>query len=180
MSKDIWSGHARWLFRLQWSPGGEECIWPDRQDELQHAWWNPPSALSHQKVEDMQSSPNIVDEKPPMEPEDAFNTTLRYRQARIHHHEYKFRNNPLQELYCYILPPHLFVPFSSQLSDANFPRGWICSACGRMNFQKAIRHRKCPSKKCKVCLSRSQVAASRIYVSVRVSKRNHITLIYSL
>ena len=152
-SAAITAGQVRWRFHLQWSPGGEEPLWPNMQEELKHPWWHPPrpvpppAGISEHKLPKASKLPQL----PPPEPEDDFPTTSRYRTARVQHHEYQFRHHPIQEVYYYIVPAHLMTPFSSQMSDASFPCGWVCTKCGRMNFQKAIRHRKCASQVCKVC-----------------------------
>jgi hypothetical protein len=143
-SRDYDAGQVRWKFRLQWSSGGEEGIFPNRRGELTHAWWSPPPhpcvSQGKEKGSENESS----------DPEDTFPTTLKYRELRTQNSEYKWRHSPLQDLYYCLFPAHILMPFNSQLPDINFPRGWICSTCGRMNFQAAIRHRKCPSPLCKV------------------------------
>jgi hypothetical protein len=133
---------------LQWAPGGEKgTLAEGNAYELQHPWWDPPSPV--------QEAPN---EKPsadkvPKEVDDleaSFPTTARYRDARIRHHEYQFRHLPLDDLYQSVIPLNLLIPFGREYMDTSFPRGWFCKDCGRLNFQAALRHRKCLSSFCKV------------------------------
>ena len=145
-SRDYDTGQVRWKFRLQWSSGGEESIFPKHRDELTHAWWSPPPPCHVTKGKGKGSENEPLDP----DPEDSFPTTLKYRELRTQNSEYKWRRSPLKDLYYCLFPAHILMPFTSQLPDINFPRGWICSTCGRMNFQAAIRHRKCPGPLCKV------------------------------
>lgn len=147
-SPDFISGQVRWRFRLLWSPGGEEGVWPKRTEELNYPWWSLP--VSMQKGVTSVIKDDKDDKELPPDPEDGFPTTLQYRELRQQNPEFQWRFQPVQELYHYLFPPHLLMPFSAQTSDLNFPRGWICPTCGRMNFQKAMRHRKCPGSQCKV------------------------------
>ena len=147
----------QWRFHLQWAPGGEEAILPSSKNfNLQYPWWEPLPAPSP-KVEEPEDREIIPEETTdpiqvePEEPEDAIPTTARYRDARLRHHEYKFRHSPLSDLYHSVVPQHLLVPFGPMYLDSSFPRGWLCDFCGRLTFQAALRHRKCPSSFCKVC-----------------------------
>lgn len=141
-SKDVVSGRVRWRFRIQWSAGGEESLWPDRVDVLKHPWWSP----VHESPADAPGS--AIDLQRIAKPEDEFPTI--HQNSCKQNDEYKCKDNSLQELYYYLLPAHLLKPFTALLPDANFPRGWVCRKCGRMNFQRSMRRRKCPSASCKV------------------------------
>ncbi|KAF6743756.1 hypothetical protein DFP72DRAFT_1177627 [Ephemerocybe angulata] len=59
-----------------------------------------------------------------------------------------YRSAPGTELYSSLLPQPLLAEFNSFISNDVFPSGWFCSACGKVNFQVAMRHRKCTSLKC--------------------------------
>ncbi|KAF9524400.1 hypothetical protein CPB83DRAFT_861299 [Crepidotus variabilis] len=143
------TGHVRWRFRLQWSPGGENVLWPNDLKMLERPWWVLPATKD--VVRDTRSISKLVPPLPssPPEPEDEFNTPYRYRSLRTQYPEYQWRHHPLNDLYFYLFPQHLLVTFNPYLSDGNFPRGWVCLACQRINFQKAIRHRKCTGPACK-------------------------------
>ena len=86
----------------------------------------------------------------PFEPESTFDTTLRYREARLSNVNYKFRHAHFRELYHSLVPLQLLAPYGRTVLDSSFPRGWLCQTCGKMNFQKALRHRVCSSSFCKV------------------------------
>ncbi|KAF8959621.1 hypothetical protein BDZ97DRAFT_1837174 [Flammula alnicola] len=140
------SGQVQWRFRLKWAAGGEESILPKRDNvNFDHPWWNPPSVLPASTSGVEQAPEENVPETALDDlddPENSFPTTARYRTARLSHHEYN-------ELYSSVIPLHLLVPYGVQVIDNSFPRGWFCKDCGRMNFQAALRHRKCPSSFCK-------------------------------
>ena len=152
-------GQVQWRFHLEWAPGGEEIILPDHpKDSLDWPWWNekakgPPLSVAPEtptaqeaETRDMPSQ-NAAQAD---EPENRYPTTSKYRQARMSNHEYKFRHCPLSEAYDSVVPEQVLAPFGRQHSDRVFPRGWLCTKCGRLNFQQALRHRKCPSSLCKV------------------------------
>lgn len=88
----------------------------------------------------------------PFEPESAFDTTPRYRVARLSNANYKFRHAHFGELYHSLVPLQLLIPYGRTGLDSSFPRGWLCKTCGKMNFQAALRHRVCSSSFCKVRL----------------------------
>ncbi|KAF5341226.1 hypothetical protein D9611_005925 [Ephemerocybe angulata] len=69
-----------------------------------------------------------------------------YLHARQAHPSY--RSAPGTELYASLLPQPLLAEFNSFISNDVFPSGWFCAACGKVNFQVAMRHRKCQSMKC--------------------------------
>ncbi|KAF9483051.1 hypothetical protein BDN70DRAFT_359669 [Pholiota conissans] len=151
------SGRVRWKFHLQWAPGGEGLIFPQKSpSDLEYPWWNPPSPsqeLQEKRNTELEAG-EIPEEEPKKDfeaddPESTYLSTPRYRDARTRNHEYKFRNLPLGDLYDSVVPMHLLMPFGEDYMDLSFPRGWCCAECGRMNFQAALRHRKCPSSLCK-------------------------------
>ena len=88
----------------------------------------------------------------PYEPEDTFDTTPRYRVARMSNVNYEFRHAHFRELYHSLVPLQLLAPYGRTVLDSSFPRGWLCEDCGKMNFQAALRHRVCSSSYCKVRL----------------------------
>ena len=88
----------------------------------------------------------------PFEPESTFDTTPRYRVARLSNVNYDFRHAHFRELYHSLVPLQLLAPYGRTVLDSSFPRGWLCKACGKMNFQAALRHRVCSSSFCKVRL----------------------------
>ncbi|KAF6752109.1 hypothetical protein DFP72DRAFT_906140 [Ephemerocybe angulata] len=69
-----------------------------------------------------------------------------YLHARQVHPSY--RSGPGTELYASLLPQPLLAEFNSFISNDVFPSGWFCAAGGKVNFQVAMRHRKCQSMKC--------------------------------
>jgi hypothetical protein len=88
----------------------------------------------------------------PFEPESTFDTTSRYRVARLSNVNYEFRHAHFRELYHSLVPLQLLAPYGRTVLDSSFPRGWLCETCGKMNFQAALRHRACSSSLCKVRL----------------------------
>ena len=88
----------------------------------------------------------------PYEPESTFDTTLRYRVARLSNVNYEFRHTHFREIYQSLVPLQLLAPYGRTVLDSSFPRGWLCETCGKMNFQAALRHRVCSSSFCKVRL----------------------------
>jgi hypothetical protein len=88
----------------------------------------------------------------PFEPESTFDTTPRYREARLSNINYKFRHAHFRDLYHSLVPLQLLAPYGRTVLDSSFPRGWLCETCGKMNFQAALRHRLCSSSLCKVRL----------------------------
>ncbi|KAF8885099.1 hypothetical protein CPB84DRAFT_143657 [Gymnopilus junonius] len=158
------SGRVEWRFRLRWAPGGEEFIMPNISPEvLEDPWWRPPykppPPLFSATDEDIAASsqPPVPSAPPnfraatqqPEEPEDHVPTTSKYRQARLVHHEYQFRHHHFRELYESLLPTYLLAPFGKTVRDLSFPRGWLCNICGKVNYQRALRHRYCTSTVCK-------------------------------
>ena len=167
------SGEVEWRFRLQWAPGGEEFILPNLDAQiLEDPWWRPPykpPALAYPVAENTwattppsempaRASNFATTTQQPEEPEEHYPTTAKYRQARVSHHEYKFRHHHFRELYESLLPTYLLAPFGKNVRDLSFPRGWLCATCGKVNFQKAMRHRYCTSIACKVGLQPAIVA----------------------
>ncbi|KDR80981.1 hypothetical protein GALMADRAFT_222574 [Galerina marginata CBS 339.88] len=146
------SGHVEWRLRLRWAPGGEEFIMPEVDPkDLEHPWWNPSADANSPSNETVTASVATVLPMIPIpskEPEDDFPTAPHYRQARIAHPEYKFRHHHFRELYESVLPTYLLAPFGRQVRDLSFPRGWFCLECGKINFQSALRHRRCNSAAC--------------------------------
>lgn len=88
----------------------------------------------------------------PFEPESTFDTTPRYREARLSNVNYKFRHVHFRKLYHSLVPLPLLAPYGRTVLDSSFPRGWLCESCGKMNFQAALRHRMCSSSFCKARL----------------------------
>jgi hypothetical protein len=88
----------------------------------------------------------------PFEPESTFDTTPRYRVARLSNVNYKFRHVHFRKLYHSLVPLQLLAPYGRTVLDSSFPPGWLCETCGKMNFQAALRHRVCSSSFCKVRL----------------------------
>ena len=86
----------------------------------------------------------------PYEPESTFDTTPRYRLARLSNVNYEFRHTHFREFYHSLVPLQLLAPCGRTVLDSSFPRGWLCETCGKMNFQAALRHRVCSSSFCKV------------------------------
>ena len=86
------------------------------------------------------------------EPESTFDTTPRYRVARLSNANYEFRHAHFRELYHSLVPLQLLTPYGRRALDSSFPRGWLCKSCGKMNFQAALRHRVCSSSFCKARL----------------------------
>ena len=92
------------------------------------------------------------DRTAPYEPESTFDTTPRYRRARLSNVNYQFRDAHFRERYHSLVPLQLLAPYGHTVLDTSFPRGWLCETCGKMNFQAALRHRMCSSSFCKVRL----------------------------
>jgi hypothetical protein len=176
------TGRVNWRFRLQWSAGGEEWILPNHDKRLlEYPWWKPPPPLSILPLEAQIPSldadnpglfrdisaepftPSMVsnfdfqsrsdkDPAAPFEPENTFDTTPRYRTARVSNVNYAVRHEPLRKLYHSHVPLQLLAPYGCKVLDSSFPWGWLCKTCGKMNFQAALRHRVCSSSFCKVGL----------------------------
>lgn len=144
-------GNVAWKFRLQWTPGGEESFMCNHDPySLGHPWWipiprQPPTKDGRHAMQQVALNANFK-----WESEDSHSTTPRYRMARTCHPDYKFRNRPVGELYSSLLPLSLLAPFGPSVMDTTFPRGWYCTWCGKLNFQAALRQRKCSSSRCKV------------------------------
>ncbi|KAH9479125.1 Protein RCC2-like protein [Psilocybe cubensis] len=150
------SGQVKWLFRLQWRPGGEEFIMPDTDPlTLEYPWWvqrldlnkDEKTELEEQNSPDKESLAEAT--QTPSDPEDDYPTTPKYRQARVTNHEYEFRHDHYRLIYESLLPISLLAPFGPFVLDSGFPRGWLCANCGRVNYQAALRHRICGSSSCK-------------------------------
>ncbi|KIM39562.1 hypothetical protein M413DRAFT_447045 [Hebeloma cylindrosporum] len=157
-STGLIKGNVEWKFRLQWTPGGEESLKPCQLDDpnrldfhaLGSPWWAPKSRSRH--VRGAPSPPQLKVELNPglkRDSEDDYLTTPKYRLARMGHPDYKFRDRPVGELYSCLLPLTLLAPFGPAVMDTTFPRGWYCLMCGKLNFQAALRQRKCSSSFCK-------------------------------
>lgn len=111
-------------------------------------YFTPPLVVSNTEYQ----STCDKDRTAPFEPESTFDTTPRYRAARLSNVNYKFRHAHLRELYHSHVPLQLLAPYGRTVLDSSFPRGWLCETCGKMNFQAALRHRMCSSSFCKVRL----------------------------
>ncbi len=121
-----------WRFRLKWSSGGEYLL-SDNIDAVSRPWWRK-------------------DPYPPQEGVTSVSTE-HYQKRRDEHTTTYPQFGDIGQNYNCLIPLHLLHMPGEVDDDANFPSGWFCSNCGRLNPQVYFRHRLCPSKSCKVSLT---------------------------
>ncbi len=126
-----------WRFSLEWVPGGEDQLKDDEQGEdhewptrIMRPWWEP----EHPQQPDQhpQFGPSQGAASPiPESRHDTILTLLNPRYSRL------------------LLPLPLLAPFSeNSTATGNFPAGYYCTACGRINVQRFLRHRICEGATC--------------------------------
>ncbi|KAG2012214.1 hypothetical protein CC2G_012249 [Coprinopsis cinerea AmutBmut pab1-1] len=71
-----------------------------------------------------------------------------YMQAKMEHPNWHLRDIPHWDMYFSLVPSSMLAGLDSCIPDDAFPTGWFCSECGMVNFQRAMRHRRCGSKAC--------------------------------
>jgi hypothetical protein len=154
---------VRWRFRVEWVRGGE-YMFRDAQREVDvgRPWWvsssrsKPLSSVSsrnkgyHRKSgKDEVRTPELYlahwrahpsySRSLPVRPSSSTDATLTVPE------DDNTKEDPSLEL----LPiTFTATPFNVFLSPDAFPTGWFCAACGKVNAQNAMRHRRCASLLC--------------------------------
>lgn len=129
-----------WRFKLRWEPGGEGWQIRDRH-KLTSPWWN-----SKLKAQELSILPRADLEDSDDE------STLTYRLARRANPNFARRHCYLDQAFSSVLPLHLLAPINAEIPDTALPRGWHCEDCGKLNFRYYLRHRRCSSSYCQVCV----------------------------
>lgn len=120
-----------WRFRLKWSLGGEYVL-SDNIDTVLRPWWREYSHPLKEEITDV--------------------STEHYQKRRDEHTTAYPQFGDVGQNYNSLIPLHLLHMPGEVDDDANFPSGWFCMNCGRLNPQVYFRHRLCLSKSCKVLL----------------------------
>ncbi|KAH9053244.1 hypothetical protein EDB87DRAFT_278365 [Lactarius vividus] len=120
------TGQRAWRFTLEWVPGGEDQLKDDKQGDLEWStrimrpWWEPEPPQQPDQSESSQSAASPT-------PESCHETGV----SRL------------------LLPLPLLAPFTENATaSGNFPVGYYCTACGRINVQRFLRHRVCEGSGC--------------------------------
>lgn len=130
----------------------------------------PPSALQSSLSPEAPPVPSQSTSPPAPAPEDEaecsttkdkesplfkIDTPSIYLHVRKSHSTYGVEHTLVESGFYSLVPESLLSLFASFLSNEAFPSGWFCTTCGKVNFQAAMRHRKCSSLGCsKVCIHR--------------------------
>ncbi|KAJ2936980.1 hypothetical protein H1R20_g87, partial [Candolleomyces eurysporus] len=93
-------------------------------------------AESGSKEDNSDSSPPKID------------TPQIYLHLRKAHPTYGVEHTLIESGFYSLIPESLLSHFTPSLSNESFPSGWFCTACGKVNFQAAMRHRKCSGLVC--------------------------------
>ncbi|KZV65074.1 hypothetical protein PENSPDRAFT_756805 [Peniophora sp. CONT] len=110
-----------WAFRLRWIPGGELML-RDEEDEEEYKDW--PATVERPWWE------TEADISPPSDPNGA---------------EAEFYG----ELVSFIIPSGLLATFKTiLLGESNFPHGFYCRTCGRINVQVSLVRQDCLTATC--------------------------------
>ncbi|KAI0262368.1 hypothetical protein BC834DRAFT_396278 [Gloeopeniophorella convolvens] len=123
-----------WRFALQWVPGGEDLLRDDGQDgykewleHIMRPWWEVEAVLR-------------LDQLPSERSQDASMLTPNNEAIMTQGH---FGRSRL------LLPLPLLAPFTAtSTASGNFPAGYYCMQCGRINVQRFLRHRDCGNASC--------------------------------
>ncbi|KAF9489383.1 hypothetical protein BDN71DRAFT_326930 [Pleurotus eryngii] len=118
-----------WRFRLKWSPGGEYLLSGDTE-AVSRPWWRKDSHPLQQELITTVS-------------------TEHYQKRRDEHTTAYPQFGDVGQKYNCLIPPYLLHMPGQVDGDANFPSGWFCMDCGRLNPQVYFRHRVCSSRACK-------------------------------
>ncbi|KAF8268847.1 hypothetical protein EI94DRAFT_1096771 [Lactarius quietus] len=123
-----------WRFYLEWVAGGEDQLKGIETDEwttdFMSPWWEP----QHPQQPEQQPLFRPSQSSTPPIPESSSDITIKGPNPRY---------SPL------LLPLSLFAPFSEMSTAAGiFPLGYYCTACGRINVQRFLRHRICDGGAC--------------------------------
>ena len=117
-SKNTLTVQRAWRFSLEWVPGGEDLLLDDEQHDYRE--WS------------------MCIMRPWWEPEPE--PVLLEEQQRL-----SFSS----ECSRLLLPLSLLAPFTgNSTASGNFPVGYYCATCGRVNVQRFLRHRVCESATC--------------------------------
>ena len=125
-----------WRFSLEWIPGGEDLLMDEEQDDsrewsvrIMRPWWEPEH---FQQEQHLSCGPSQNGARPTFGPyHDAVMTQPGLGYARL------------------LLPLPLLAPFTqNSTATGNFPFGYYCATCGRVNVQRFLRHRICESVAC--------------------------------
>lgn len=120
-----------WRFSLEWVSGGEDLVNDDGEDNYVHEgptrpWWEP-------------EHPQQPDQLPLFGPSQS--TASPMPESR---HDTKMTGP-----YRWLLPLPLLAPFTeNSTATGNFPAGYYCATCGRINVQRFLRHRICEGAAC--------------------------------
>ncbi|KAJ2917071.1 hypothetical protein MD484_g3333, partial [Candolleomyces efflorescens] len=159
--------HVEWKFRLQWTSGGEDLLkqtyegWelarPCDVAEANAAPNDliPPTLLelsSSPETHPLASSPSDEAESSTDKDKEAslfkIDTPQLYLHVRKSHPTYGMGRMLIKSGFYSLVHESLLSLFTPFLSNEAFPSGWFCTACGKVNFQAAMRHRKCTGLDC--------------------------------
>ncbi|KAI9440990.1 hypothetical protein H4582DRAFT_1940796 [Lactarius indigo] len=121
------TGQRTWRFTLEWVPGGEDQLKDEDDREwsmrIMRPWWepeHPQQPNQHPLSEPSQSAASPIPES---------------------WHDSRFSR--------LLLPLPLLAPFTeNSTASGNFPVGYYCAVCGRINVQRFLRHRVCEGTAC--------------------------------
>ncbi|KAF7319796.1 hypothetical protein MKEN_00762100 [Mycena kentingensis (nom. inval.)] len=124
-------GQVEWRFILKWEQGGEEHLGFSEAPPTR-PWWCPNPQQSQSPPVNIPASTEI------------------YAAQQRASANFPFINVPLRARCPSLLPFHLLVdPHAGDFHGAAEDRcGWLCTACGRLNRDMAMRHRSCRSARC--------------------------------
>jgi hypothetical protein len=125
-----------WRFSLEWMPGGEDLLLNEELDDdrewsarTMRPWWEPEHIPPEQHLPFVPSQNGAI--LTLGVPHETVMTRLSLGCARL------------------LLPLPLLAPFTqTSTATGNFPLGYFCATCGRVNVQRFLRHRICESATC--------------------------------
>ena len=127
-----------WRFFLEWVAGGEDHIKNALKDDgeewttdFEPPWWEPEHLQQPDQQPLFRPSRSSASAVPELSPDIIMGPNPIYP--------------PL------LLPLSLLAPFSwcTVFEGSNFPTGYYCALCGRVNVQRFLRHRLCEGATCK-------------------------------
>ncbi|TEB28842.1 hypothetical protein FA13DRAFT_760746 [Coprinellus micaceus] len=154
---------VRWRFRVEWVRGGE-YMFRDAQREVDvgRPWWvsssrsKPLSSVSsrekgyHRKSgKDEVRTPELYLAHWRAHPSYSRSLPVRPSSSTDATPTVPEDDNTKEDPSLELLPiTFTATPFNVFLSPDAFPTGWFCAACGKVNAQNAMRHRRCASLLC--------------------------------
>lgn len=161
----------QWKFRVRCIAGVEPTSRAIAGVSLS-PWWLPPLTPTNPATIDNGEGTLAASEAL-----NQLTTPLLYLQAQETHPNYPLQDLLSRDASAPLVPNALLVELRSCQSDETFPTGWLCPACGKINFQLAMRHRQCSGSAClKISQKVSQASFQILPKLILRRPRCHLSL----